>query len=218
MGGIFSLEARDMDTKLLSAPESNNTLARYWFRRNIPVTTFRHDKVHFLHKRRFPIYPLFSVWSDGIRPEGFLSSFLLWLVIIVAVVGVGVTLWAMFIGFLLELPEGSIAKGYVAEEALTFSSHYFWDVTIKFNHPDRNVDPPPPNVSVLGVPIGIPEINMYRSQFKSLFPNKDMKEEFPDWFGSQIHQRHVDNDKDPEVSTTSELFALACGPMVPDIH
>nr|GEX40370.1 RNA-directed DNA polymerase, eukaryota [Tanacetum cinerariifolium] len=25
-----------------------------------------------------------------------------------------------------------------------------------------------------------------------------MKEEFPDWFGSQISQRHVDNDKDPE--------------------
>nr|GEZ27554.1 hypothetical protein [Tanacetum cinerariifolium] len=57
-----------------------------------------------------------------------------------------------------------------------------------------------------------PEIDTYRSQFKSLFPNKDMKEEFPDWFRSQIHQHHVDNDKDPEVSTTSELFALACGP------
>ncbi|GJR99131.1 hypothetical protein Tco_0315640 [Tanacetum coccineum] len=28
MGGIFSLEARDMDTKLLSALESNNTLTR----------------------------------------------------------------------------------------------------------------------------------------------------------------------------------------------
>nr|GEY85544.1 hypothetical protein [Tanacetum cinerariifolium] len=36
-----------------------------------------------------------------------------------------------------------------------------------------------------------------------------MKEEFFDWFESQ---RHVENDKDPEVSTTSELFALACGP------
>ncbi|GJS28887.1 hypothetical protein Tco_0489507 [Tanacetum coccineum] len=44
-----------------------------------------------------------------------------------------------------------------------------------------------------------------------LFPNKDMKEEFPDWLGA-IRQRHVDNDKDPEVSTTRELFALACGP------
>ncbi|GKA06812.1 hypothetical protein Tco_0686036 [Tanacetum coccineum] len=45
-----------------------------------------------------------------------------------------------------------------------------------------------------------------------LFPNKDMQEEFPDWFGSQIRQRHVDNDQDPEVSTTNELFALANGP------
>ncbi|GJR31839.1 hypothetical protein Tco_1108071 [Tanacetum coccineum] len=57
-----------------------------------------------------------------------------------------------------------------------------------------------------------PEIDTYRSQFKSLFPNKDMQEEFPDWFGSQIRQRHVDNDQDPEVSTTNELFALANGP------
>ncbi|GKC37259.1 S-adenosyl-L-methionine-dependent methyltransferases superfamily protein [Tanacetum coccineum] len=37
-----------------------------------------------------------------------------------------------------------------------------------------------------------------------------MKEEFPGWFGKQIHQRHVDND--PGVSESSELFALACGP------
>nr|GEV46961.1 hypothetical protein [Tanacetum cinerariifolium] len=50
-----------------------------------------------------------------------------------------------------------------------------------------------------------------RQDLESLFPNKDMKEEFLDWFGSQIRQRHLDNDKDPEVSTTSELFALACG-------
>nr|GFA93808.1 hypothetical protein [Tanacetum cinerariifolium] len=41
-------------------------------------------------------------------------------------------------------PEGSIAEGYVAEEALTFSSHYFRDVTTKFNCPDRNMDPPLP--------------------------------------------------------------------------
>ncbi|GKF60387.1 hypothetical protein Tco_0177173, partial [Tanacetum coccineum] len=41
-------------------------------------------------------------------------------------------------------PEGSIAEGYVAEEALTFNSHYFRDVTTKFNRPDCNVDCPPP--------------------------------------------------------------------------
>ncbi|GJY26757.1 hypothetical protein Tco_0401483 [Tanacetum coccineum] len=133
--------------------------------------------------------------------------------------------------------EGSIAEGYVAEEALTFSSYYFRDVTMKFNRPDRNVDPPPPTCQFqvfrsLCKSIGLrsvirfdaqelkkviwyvlhnsPEIDTYRSQFKSKFPNKDMKEEFPDWFGSQIRQRHVDND--PGVSATSELFALACGP------
>nr|GEU86749.1 hypothetical protein [Tanacetum cinerariifolium] len=34
-----------------------------------------------------------------------------------------------------------------------------------------------------------------------------------EWYGTiQIRQHHVDNDKDLEVSTTSELFALACGP------
>ncbi|GJZ71448.1 hypothetical protein Tco_0635299, partial [Tanacetum coccineum] len=50
-------------------------------------------------------------------------------------------------------PEGSIAEGYVAEEALTFSSHYFRDVTMKFNRPNHNVDPPFSNVSVSGVSI-----------------------------------------------------------------
>nr|GEX57581.1 hypothetical protein [Tanacetum cinerariifolium] len=141
-------------------------------------------------------------------------------------------------------PEGSIAKGYVAEKALTFSYHYFWDVTTKFNRPDHNVDPHPSTCqfqvfrsvcksfglwSVIRfdaqevkklkwyVLHNIPEIDTYRSQFKSLFPNKDMKEEFFDWFGSQIHQRHVDTNKDPEVSTTNELFTLACGPTRPPI-
>ncbi|GJS19987.1 hypothetical protein Tco_0448619 [Tanacetum coccineum] len=107
-------------------------------------------------------------------------------------------------------PEGSIAEGYVAEEALTFSSHYFRDVTTKFNRLDRNVDPLPQRVGFRC--FDRPEIDTYRPQFKSLFPNKDMQEEFPDWFGSQIRQRHVDNDQDPEVSTTNELFALANGP------
>nr|GEV18167.1 reverse transcriptase domain-containing protein [Tanacetum cinerariifolium] len=47
IGGTLSIEARDMDTKLLSAPESNNTLAKCWFRRNVHVTTFEfwHDKL-----------------------------------------------------------------------------------------------------------------------------------------------------------------------------
>nr|GEY93948.1 reverse transcriptase domain-containing protein [Tanacetum cinerariifolium] len=76
-------------------------------------------------------------------------------------------------------PKSSIAKGYVSEEALTFSSDYFRDVIAKFNRPNRNVDTPRPRRTC---------------QF-------------------QICQCHVDNDKDLKVSTTSELFALACGPI-----
>nr|GEU71308.1 hypothetical protein [Tanacetum cinerariifolium] len=123
--------------------------------------------------------------------------------------------------------EGSIAEGYVVEETLTFSSHYFQDVTTKFNRPDHNVDSPPLTCQFqvfrsICKSIGLrsliqfdaqelkkvkcyvlhnsPEIDTYRSQFKR-------------------HERRIprlvwvtDNDNDPEVSTTSELFALACGP------
>ncbi|GJV02180.1 retrovirus-related pol polyprotein from transposon TNT 1-94 [Tanacetum coccineum] len=39
---------------------------------------------------------------------------------------------------LLVKPEGSIAEGYVAEEALTFCSHYLKGVETRFNRPDRN--------------------------------------------------------------------------------
>ncbi|GKA41874.1 hypothetical protein Tco_0734534 [Tanacetum coccineum] len=106
MGGILSLEARDMDTKLSSAPESNNTLARYWFKRNKPAW-----QVTITGSRLLPVAgPLFlkflsafltqgtisniSIifsWGGSISPEGFMSSIPLWLVIIVVVVGVGVT-------------------------------------------------------------------------------------------------------------------------------
>nr|GEW13436.1 hypothetical protein [Tanacetum cinerariifolium] len=118
-------------------------------------------------------------------------------------------------------PEGSIAEGYVAEEALTLSYHYFRDVTMKFNRFDRNVDPPPPTCQFqvfrsVCKSIGLRSVIRFDAQelkkVKRLYPNKDMKEEFPDWFGSQIRQHHVDNDKYPKVSTTNKLFALACGP------
>ncbi|GJU31625.1 hypothetical protein Tco_1175214 [Tanacetum coccineum] len=48
-----------------------------------------------------------------------------------------------------------------------------------------------------------PEIDTYCAKFKSEFPNQDMKE------NSLIRQRHI--DKDPGVSASSELFALAYG-------
>ncbi|GJT55618.1 gag-pol polyprotein [Tanacetum coccineum] len=117
-------------------------------------------------------------------------------------------------------PEGSIAEGYVAEEALTFSSHYFRDVTTKFNRPDRNVDPPPLTC----------QFQVFRSLCKSIglrsvirFDAQELKKVIMVLYSQHsgnlttylvpvqvIRQRHVDND--PGVSATSELFALACGP------
>ncbi|GKG16310.1 hypothetical protein Tco_0358633, partial [Tanacetum coccineum] len=44
----------------------------------------------FLTKWTVSSIPIVFSWSDSIRPEGLLSSVLLWLVIIVAVVGVTV--------------------------------------------------------------------------------------------------------------------------------
>nr|GEU84144.1 hypothetical protein [Tanacetum cinerariifolium] len=120
--------------------------------------------------------------------------------------------------------KGSIAEGYITKEALTFSSHYFWDVTTKFNRPDRNVDCPHltcqfqvfkslcKSISLRSV-IRIDhrelkkviwyvlhnnlEIDTYWAKFKSEFSNKDMKEEFPGWFGKQM-----------ESSTTREYTSL----------
>ncbi|GKD64980.1 hypothetical protein Tco_1307088 [Tanacetum coccineum] len=88
-----------MDTKLLSTPESNDTLARCWFRRNVPVTTFgsRHDKLlilvadcfqwlsAFLTQRKASSIPTIFSWGGSIRPEGFMSSVLLLAIIIIVV-------------------------------------------------------------------------------------------------------------------------------------
>jgi hypothetical protein len=41
-------------------------------------------------------------------------------------------------------PEGSIAEGYAADEALTFCSRYLKGVPTRFNRPDRNEDAPIP--------------------------------------------------------------------------
>ncbi|GJZ49774.1 hypothetical protein Tco_0603964 [Tanacetum coccineum] len=53
-------------------------------------------------------------WSDSIRPKGFLSSVLLWLVIILAVVGVDVTVVVIvkssFVVKLLQSPDGKLSS------------------------------------------------------------------------------------------------------------
>ncbi|GKB30413.1 hypothetical protein Tco_0869814 [Tanacetum coccineum] len=97
MGGIFSIEARDMDTKLLSAPESNNTLARFLGQMahlvaNITLNSARSYVMQsaFLTQGTVSSIPIIFNWGGSISLEGFQSSVLSWLVIIVAVVGVSV--------------------------------------------------------------------------------------------------------------------------------
>ncbi|GKA64792.1 DIE2/ALG10 family protein [Tanacetum coccineum] len=97
-------------------------------------------------------------------------------------------------------PEGSIAEGYVAEEALAFSSHYFWDDTTKFNRPDRNIDPLPQRVNFRSS-----DPYVIRLVLRSVIRLMPRVEE-----SDMIRQCHVDYD--PGVSATSELFSLACGP------
>ncbi|GKC84715.1 hypothetical protein Tco_1140432 [Tanacetum coccineum] len=133
MGGIFSIEARDMDTKLLSAPGPNKTLARCWFRRNIPITSagwpfvsaFLGQMAHFvanimLNSARSCVMqsafltqgtvsniPIIFSWGGSISPEGFLSFVLLLLVIIVTVVAVGVMVVVVIIVAVVVVVESS---------------------------------------------------------------------------------------------------------------
>ncbi|GKE60900.1 hypothetical protein Tco_1511267 [Tanacetum coccineum] len=122
MGEIYSIEARDMDMKLLSAPESNNTLARCWFRRNkhawqviltgsrlLPVAgpLFLQFLSAFLTQGTVSSISIIFSGGGSLSPEGFLSSILLWLVIIVAVVSVGITVVVVIIIAVVVVVESS---------------------------------------------------------------------------------------------------------------
>lgn len=54
-------------------------------------------------------------------------------------------------------PEGSIARGYLAEECLTFCSRYMDDMTTKFNRQSRNDDGHDDVSSTRGVDIFTPK-------------------------------------------------------------
>ncbi|GJV63144.1 hypothetical protein Tco_1473972 [Tanacetum coccineum] len=83
-------------------------------------------------------------------------------------------------------PEGFIAEGYVAEEALTFCSYYLKGVETRFNRLDRNG-------------FGLNPTDTFQV-FQSICEP----------VGKEIHQKSVEND--PRCSPESELFSLACGP------
>ncbi|KAD7478319.1 hypothetical protein E3N88_01455 [Mikania micrantha] len=130
-------------------------------------------------------------------------------------------------------PEGSIAEGYVADEALTFCSMYLEGMQTKFNRPDRNADAgiPKRQLHVFSSqcrPISkkkiislseetrkslewfvlnnCDEIKDHKSEFESEFPERDVKTEFSSWF------RYKSNTSSC-ISSSDELKALAHGPL-----
>ncbi|GJY11735.1 hypothetical protein Tco_0381044 [Tanacetum coccineum] len=99
--GIFSIEARDMDMKLLSTPESNNTLAKCWHDKQLSLVVDLDSSGGIVFRQfLFKCY-LGCKWSSSISSNSFLPSVLLWLVVIIAVVGVGVTVVVIIAGIVV---------------------------------------------------------------------------------------------------------------------
>nr|XP_043619647.1 uncharacterized protein LOC122591444 [Erigeron canadensis] len=133
-------------------------------------------------------------------------------------------------------PEGSIAEGYVAEEAVTFVSRYLKGVPTRFNRLDRNQDALIPTrefyvFQSLCTPIskGVDrkldrelwtnlnwyilnnssEIEGYKDEFTTQMPPwTDLQTNFPNWFKQKINRQRADD----ESSVSNELLALANGP------
>nr|GEV90327.1 hypothetical protein [Tanacetum cinerariifolium] len=89
IGGILSIEARDIDTKLVTAPESNNALTRCTDLHNV-LSLHMYDKLPILvadcsQWGTVSSIPTILSWGGIIRPEGIRSSILLLTVIIVTV-------------------------------------------------------------------------------------------------------------------------------------
>ncbi|KAJ9545041.1 hypothetical protein OSB04_024748 [Centaurea solstitialis] len=123
-------------------------------------------------------------------------------------------------------PEGSIAEGFVADEALTFCSWYLDGVPTRFNRPDRNEDAPIPTRELyvfqsVCTPIskrcrykaGLHTsedsgLNIY-SEFAVEMPHEsNLQTNFPRWFKNKINCVRAANDS----QCSNELFALANGP------
>ncbi|XP_071687964.1 uncharacterized protein [Rutidosis leptorrhynchoides] len=134
-------------------------------------------------------------------------------------------------------PEGSIAEGYVADEALTYASRYIHSVETSFNKPDRNAEAKLPKrdfyvFQSVCTPISkakdtrldtklqaqlnwfvlnnSPEIDKYKEEFKVERPHEisDIETKFPRWFNDKIKLMRV-NEKS---KCSDELLALAHGP------
>ncbi|GKA46258.1 hypothetical protein Tco_0739141 [Tanacetum coccineum] len=122
IGRILSIKARDMDTKLLLAPKSNNTLARRWFRRNVPVASSGWPFVSAVPGQMTYLVASLTLNSASISPEGFLSSILLLVVIIVAVVIMVILVVVVVEGWANEFHQDKASSVRVPVENFTLLS------------------------------------------------------------------------------------------------
>ncbi|XP_076930723.1 uncharacterized protein LOC143595638 [Bidens hawaiensis] len=131
-------------------------------------------------------------------------------------------------------PEGSIAEGYVAKEALSFCSMYLRDVQTRFNQPDINEDVVvektklwvfeskccPANAKKIKyltineklnfewfVLDSCQEVRDYMNEFKYEHLQDDVKTKFLKWFLEKLYLMKVQNS--PEFHP--ELYALSMG-------
>ncbi|GJT90508.1 uncharacterized protein Tco_1079353 [Tanacetum coccineum] len=123
-------------------------------------------------------------------------------------------------------PEGCIAEGYIAEEALTFCSHYLRNVPTRFNRPDRNDDGPPPTSELevfrsVCTPKSVGVVKSWITKFKEdsmvcprqqecclAMPENDLPTKFSPWFRDKISTLYTKNPSECSL----ELFALASEP------
>ncbi|XP_071714493.1 uncharacterized protein [Rutidosis leptorrhynchoides] len=138
-------------------------------------------------------------------------------------------------------PEGCIAEGYVADEALTACSMSLEGIQTRFNRPDRYADGPIRscefrvfNSLCKFISKGVfkslardvqdklhwyildncSDIEEYKIRFKAENPNMDMKTNFPSWFTNQIRElRSVDGSK-----YSDELICLSEVPVGTSNH
>ncbi|XP_071714966.1 uncharacterized protein [Rutidosis leptorrhynchoides] len=124
-------------------------------------------------------------------------------------------------------PEGCIAEGYVADEALTACSMSLEGIQTRFNRPDRYADGPIRSCEfrVFNSLCKFISKGVFKSlardvqdklhcQFKAKNPNMDMKTNFPSWFTNQIRElRSVDGSK-----YSDELICLSEGPVGTSNH
>nr|GEW35546.1 hypothetical protein [Tanacetum cinerariifolium] len=128
-GGILSIKARDMDMKLLSAPESNNSLARFLGQVTHLVASLTLDKARSCVMQvtssapgTVSNVPTIYSWGGSISSDNFLPSILLLMEIGVAVVIVVVVIVMVVIVGGESSPIIKLSFVIVGFEAVTFPS------------------------------------------------------------------------------------------------